>query len=288
MTERSGQDLLGQPLGGALDGSEQIEFARKPGMPTFRTSAQAVANLAGSKLEVLGGGGTITNATTINFTSGGTVSSGGAGIANVAISGGGGGSYAAGLGIALTGTSPKTIGNTGNIALSGSTGTVVHGVGIQLTTGSVYGVNTAASYVYAGGVALSGGSAIGSTIGGNAYGGSVQLLAGNAHIYGDYAHRGYGAQITAHRGQVDGGSISGGGVAMYAGNGVASGGGVIFRAGNAGTAGTGGNVELQPGTGGTNGVLLVSNIGTVDPHVLNAKWQTSVAGVGFVGVYSKG
>jgi hypothetical protein len=249
----------------------------------------AVAISAGSPLEVLGGGGTITNATTINFTSGATASSGGAGVANVAIGGGGGGgSYAAGLGIAFTGTPPTTIGNTGNLVLPGGTGTLVRPTGIQLATGNVYGVNTAASYVYAGGVAIVGGSAIGSTIGGNAYGGSVQIAAGNANIYGG-SNRGYGAAITAHRGQVDAGSIiSGGGVEMYAGNGVASGGDVVNRAGNAGTAGTAGNVVLQPGTGGTNGVLLVSNIGTIDPHIAGAVWQQSVATVGFVLMRSQG
>ena len=203
-------------------------------------------------------------------------------------SGGGGGLSSIVGGTGVTITNSNTINNTGNFALPGGTGTLVRGTGIELATGNVYGVNTAASYVYAGGVAIVGGSAIGSTIGGNAYGGSVQIAAGNANIYGG-SNRGYGAAITAHRGQVDAGSIiSGGGVEMYAGNGVASGGNVVNRAGNAGTAGTAGNVVLQPGTGGTNGVLLVSNIGTIDPHIAGAVWQQSVATVGFVLMRSQG
>lgn len=180
-------------IGSVTDGSTAVTNAATIDFTSGATVSNvggvaAVAISAGTPLEVLGGGGTITNASTINFTSGGTVSSGGAGIANVAISGGGGGgSYASGLGIAFTGASPTTIGNTGTIVQPTNSGTT-SGLGIIFQASNVASGNYSHS-AHPGGMELYAGNAV-SGVGGAfhltsgkseySFGGGVYISGGNS------------------------------------------------------------------------------------------------------------
>ena len=400
MTERSGQDIIGNPQAGALTGTEAVEVARGPGAPTFKTTTQAIANLgtsAGVSLAVAAGG---TMATAVNYLyfSGATLTNPSAGyahityppallmegsqsassisnlptasalsgtellvgvqgttdvqmttqaVANLGTGGGGGaivGNTASGISV-VTNSGTSTITNTGTLVQPTATGTG-SGTGVLLQGGNITNTSTA-GYPHAGTAYLiggnntimnsahngsggnglaSGGSSYNGTIaakpayisarGGNingttlSTGGNFVAKGGNAirsdtNTGGGLYFSGGGALFTTGvntggtpviiGGYASGGSTNtGGGAVVEGGWGsdkggnttIAGGGDGGFQGGSGGTLG--GNLILSPGVGLTNGVLLVSNIGTVDPHVLNAKWQTSVAGVGFVGVYSKG
>ena len=75
MTERSGQDIVGQPQAGALTGTEAVEVARAIGAPAFKTTTQDIANLgtsAGVPLTVTDGSTTVAN-TNYMYVVGGTV-----------------------------------------------------------------------------------------------------------------------------------------------------------------------------------------------------------------------
>lgn len=107
---------------GALNGDEVVEVQRGQWAPKFKTSTGAIGSL-GKSVVVTDGATTITNAATINFTAGGTVSSGGAGVADVAISGGGAPTIAA----------HSLFGNPGTAAAAGTNVSV--GTGLTLTAG---------------------------------------------------------------------------------------------------------------------------------------------------------
>ena len=247
---------------------------------------------------------TITNMTTLVIGSGGTVS-GSAGVGTLTgFGGGGGGSYTAGLGISID---SGTINNTGSIVLPSLVGAgTPNGVAL-VAQGQTVSSGDAAS----GGAFIYGGDAVVNSGTGNAYSQGMFLRAGNA-----YAQAG-GNAATLPTGI--GGARAGIGTSIgqgayiylgrtgvgpgygYGGNGIITGGtiagvGSVGRAGYTKIAGgmdventgTGGNLILETGTGATNGVLLVKNIPTTDPHILNAKFQQSISGVGWVGVYSQG
>ena len=116
-----------------------------------------------------------------------------------------------------------------------------------------------------------------------AYGAYWKALGGTTN--GTTLATGGGNLLTGGRARHASSSV-GGYLSMQGGYGDTQGGDVYVFAGNSG--GTGGNITIGPGGAPTNGVLLVQNIGTADPHILNAKFQSSIAGVGYVGVYSKG
>ena len=218
------------------------------GSPDAGTAPQGKSGLAVEQSSTL----VVGNTTVINFL-GGTVAANGsiAGQADVSLGGGGISTLHGGIGITISGT--NTIGFSGNVNLPGTTSGP--SPQINLRTGNVLGVD-----VYAGAINLSGGNAIGTSTTGHAYGANVVLSAGGAHLYGDYSNLGYGAVLSANRAQLDPGpTITGGNVLGYAGNGVDNGGGVIFKTGNAHTAGSAGSFVVTVGTGGTNGVFLLTN-----------------------------
>lgn len=218
------------------------------GSPDAATAPRGKSGLAVEQSSAL----VVGNTTVINFL-GGTVAANGsiAGQADVSLGGGGISTLHGGLGITISGTS--TIGFSGSVDLPGTSSGPSPQINLQ--TGDVQGVD-----VYAGAINLSGGNAIGSSTTGHAYGADVALAAGGAHMYGDYSNRGYGARLAVHRAQIDPGPvINGGGILGYAGGGVDNGGGVIFKTGNAHTAGSAGNFVVTVGTGGTNGVFLLTN-----------------------------
>lgn len=219
------------------------------GSPDAGTAPQGKSGLAVEQSSAL----VVGNTTVINFL-GGTVAANGsiAGQADVSLGGGGGiSTLHGGLGITISGT--NTIGFSCSVDLPGASSGPSPQINLQ--TGNVQGV-----YVYAGAINLTGGSAIGKSTTGHAYGANVALSAGGAHLYGDYSNRGYGARLAALRAQLDPGPvIAGGDIQGYAGSGVDNGGGVIFRTGNAHTAGSAGSFVVTVGTGGTNGVFLLTN-----------------------------
>ena len=124
--------------------------------------------------------------------------------------------------------------------------------------------------------------------GNNAYGGTLLFESGKASTGGTLLPS---ATISAGYGLINTGGTHLGAAVVIAGapvytSGVA--GPAKMLGGNGTGGGNGGNCVITPGTGTANGVLLVSNIPTADPHVLNAKFQQSISGVGWVGVYSQG
>jgi len=179
------------------------------------------------------------------------------------------------------------------VLLRGAVSTNSSPAGAAFTTGG-NAYNTGTGEAIGGYAGQFGGNATISGAGVSARAGAAYLYAGAAHpsgtlastigaAFGGYIY-GFGAYINASSPASRGGDLKvGGGAGGSGGNLTLSSGGAVA------VGGTSGNVIITPATGGaTNGVLLVANIGTVDPHILNAKWQKSVAGVGYVGVYSKG
>lgn len=172
-----------------------------------------------------------------------------------------------------------------------------------LNGGGIYpdGSSFAGGLRFAGGVAINGSStetgAYITFIAGTAANATGTNIGGPSSMYGGPADGSgvtniggalYGIGGTA--GVVTAGTLNTGGAASWEGGfGVNVGGMAKVQGGGAGGSGTGGDLEIGPGGGGSaNGIFLVTNIGTVDPHVLNAKFQHSIVGVGFVGVYSQG
>ena len=244
------------------------------------TSAAPPANAA-SPLTIKDGSTSVTNASTIDFTSGATVSSGGAGVANVAVSGGGGGYvFADGIGIStdtITNPGTVTIGNTGTIVLPAATGTN-SGLGVHIAAGSGGSLSSGGGILslYAGNFTGAGTSGSGGYGGlANLYGGSVTLTdpggygeAGQAVVYGGslVSNSGVtstGAHIAMNGGQYGVPGNQGGNGIAEGGRGYASGGDFIFQGGQAtGTAGVGGSVAFNPGTGATIGNVFFNNLGT--------------------------
>jgi hypothetical protein len=289
------------------------------------SSAAPPANPASALTMSDGSSHTITNTSSIVLGSGGTLS-GSAGVGTITGfggGGGGGGSYVGGLGIDIvTNAGTGTISNTGTIEQPVVTGTV--GTSLYFSAGAVTNAGTAA-IISGSGVTITGGgvditNAAGTASGGYFYANvgditngtvvakSAYFIQDNSYVFGTLTAKGGDIQVGG--GNAEGAVTNiGGNLIMLGGQGAenagtatlgggdaraagsytnGTGGNVAVVGGGAGTLGVGGDVKIAPGLGATNGILLVSNIGTVDPHVLNAKWQKSVAGVGYVGVYSKG
>jgi hypothetical protein len=260
-----------------------------------------------------GGGGTIgqvkdtittvTNATEIYFTHGATVTDMGGGVAGVSVSGAGG-SFSAGLGIDPTALADGTISNTGTI-VQPQAGAGLPGNGIIMQSG-LPGAGYYSSY----GIYIQGPTVTNPGTAGTLLATTVLIYTGDVTITNS-AGIGVGGAVNAICGMITNGTdvatggaffISGGGV--YPGSAQGAGGNFVGGYGHSpggygrggdwnisGGPGSnqGGDVTIGPGIGGdSNGVLIVPNIGTTDPHILNAKFQVSVAGVGYVGVYSKG
>lgn len=190
--------------------------------------------------------------------------------------GGGGGSYTAGNGLYFSGTSPTTIGNTGTIVQPAATG-ANPGLGIFLSAGAGASGDSSRGggvFIYAGGISNPG------TYGGGAYGGSFTQYAGGATatdaagkaIGGGFILQSGGGRYSTI-GSTGGGIIAGGGQ-VDASTGAAIGATVQVYGGNAlsGSTNTAGNVELLPGAGDANGVIIMSRVGNSDPHILGAVW----------------
>jgi len=139
--------------------------------------------------------------------------------------------------------------------------TITGGVGYQASSGGFVHISGGATdnrYTNIGGVAkMTGGSAYNSLGGGVAAGGadSATHIAGNASLYGgSYNATGFGSA---------GGS--GGPVRVAGGQGY-------------GADYLGGDVTISPGvgvSGASSGVLILDNLPTADPHILDAVWNNS-------------
>lgn len=163
---------------------------------------------------------------------------------------------------------------------------VNNGIGITMRAGQLDNTGHAID-AYGGGFLMQGGRAVADP-GNNAYGGSLLLESGPASTGGTVLPT---ATIRVGGGLIGAGGAHTGAIAGLVGGAVyttGKGGPVNVFGGNGTGGGNGGDVQITPGTGTANGVLLVSNIPTADPHVLNAKFQQSIVGVGWVGVYSQG
>lgn len=241
-------------------------------------------------------GTTITNATTIDFTSGATVSDLGGGVAGVSISGGGGGSYTYGNGIYFSGTSPTTIGNTGTIVQPAATGTN-SGLGILLAPGAPGAAGSAAGSVYITGPNIIGTGTYPPGLSGSAftiYTGDVAITntlgtgqAGPAIVSAGGASSGI-AFVVGAGGQNVGGEILGG-TAAIGGLGVFAAGAAFYAlilnqggdftlsggVAHGGETANGGSVILNPGTGmgastlNTNGGIQMNYVPIGDPSILN-------------------
>lgn len=129
--------ISGLPGGhaGALGGTEEIP-CDQGGTTKYTTPADIKTYIGASPLEVTDGTTTVTAVTEINFTGGGaTVSSGGAGIADVAITPGGGGGGGGGGGVDVLKLEAKgyvvvTNPNAGGTSLALSHATNVSGIAI--------------------------------------------------------------------------------------------------------------------------------------------------------------
>jgi hypothetical protein len=249
----------------------------------FRTTVPPVP----TSLAVTDGATTVTNTSTIDFTSGAAVSNLGGGIAGVSISGGGGG-VTAGLGLYLT---DGTIGNTGTIVQAAATGTNA-GAAILLKTGGSSGdplsysgpfyastdavtnpgtsggSKTGDLYVYTGDVVVTDITGFGNS-------GAVNIRSGSA-TYG--VNVAIGPQFALTTSYINGTGYGYGGDFAASGGSAPSvtgskGGSVSFQGG---AGNLGGNITFTPGTGATNGVII-GKWPTSDPGVLGAPWQLATA-----------
>ncbi len=241
-------------------------------------------------------GTTITNASAIYFTSGGTVSDLGNGVVGVAVSGGGGGSFTYGNGIYFSGTSPTTIGNTGTIVQPAATGTN-SGLGILLAPGAPGAAGSAAGSVY-----LLGPNITGTGTYPPGLSGSVFIVNTSEVTITDTLGTGQAGPAIVSAGGVNCGSaFASGAVGQNAGGEIlggtaAIGGYGLFVAGDAfyasilnqggdftlgggvargGETANGGSVILNPGTGmgastlNTNGGIQMNYVPIGDPSILN-------------------
>lgn len=191
-----------------------------------------------------------------------------------------------GLGIRLVsgGLSGAAPGTPGHTAIYG---------GYHYFTGTTISVSGAGSAIHGGNASIPGTS-------------THSALGGEGFVYGGLAAFGSaqarGAELAASGGTINSTTAIGGTVYGYGGQSSvtnATGGAVRFVAGSAtGTGGVGGPatiaggngvsaggpVLLKPGTGSTNGVVIMSNTGTVNPHVLGAVFQAATANL--LGYYS--
>lgn len=139
------------------------------------------------------------------------------------------------------------------LLVGGSAGTSGSGGGISLSAGSG---------AIGGEISLYGGTGTSNS------GGGVQLIAG--------AGASAGGVIAIVTGQSSGGD--GGALFLEANVGYSQGGGVRLAAGaGTGASGIGGDIIVQPGYGTTLGHLIINTIGTADPHVLHAVFQSPTA-----------
>lgn len=237
-----------------------------------------------------------------------------------ATGGGGGGNYAAGLGLAFdTITSPgtTTINNTGTMVQLNSTGTTA--LGVTLKAGGISNPGTA-GYIQAPGVEIAGADIILTDPGGGAYGGEflvslgtitngtvhansayfsgtgsyvigtsqasgASFLAGGGDAHGASTNRGGGVQLVGGKGENFGGytQLDGGDARDVEGNytnGTA--GSALVAGGGAGTLGLGGHVILRPGAGATNGLILATVRQTADPMVTYALWRDTITNAAFI------
>jgi hypothetical protein len=244
---------------------------------------------------------TITNASSIVLGSGGTLSGSG-GIGTISgFGGGGGGSYTAGLGIAFAGSSPTTINDTGTIVqpaasslgitLHGGSGGVSGAGGVVSIYSGAAGTDSGSSgYIYinnpnisqpgtptpvsGGAISLYSGDVTATNTAGTAISGAVSFNAARATngvataVGGVFEGAGAYASPDASRG---GNVIL---TAGYGGTGATTntGGAILMTAG--GGAQYGGNVQITPGSGATNGlVLLTAPFPATNPHILGAVFQ---------------
>lgn len=256
---------LASSNGGAL-----VSFAGNAGTRVSSDIPAALAILIGSIKTVTDGTTSVTNATTIDFTSGGTVTNLGGGIAGVAVSGGGG-SYTAGLGIYIT---SHTIGNTGTIMQPDEL-TPASALGIVLRASKV--TNPGTAFVAAGGLAtVRGGNGYASNAAGLATGGALSGSAGWAYGGVAFAVLAEGADFSFQGGKITNlGSTATGGTAYLTGG--AAYGAVTNIGGDAGVfaglgAQKGGNVTLAPGSGATMGNVIVTPLPT-SATVTGALWN---------------
>jgi len=288
---------------GTVVASDKFPLARTGSPAAYFATAAEIASYAdaGAHLTVTGGGGTVTNAATINFTSNATASSGGAGIANVAISGGGGGGYpvAPGLGLyGVTNTGTITLGNTGTIEQPAATGSD-DGLGVVIRSGlpGPAGTGSGQMTVYTAYVTAAGTASL--ALSGNAdfYTGDVVVTdpagsgqAGQANLFGGVVSYGTvnisGARLSVSGGMIAAGtSAQGGGGGFQAGGaygapGTNAAGGFSVYGGDAtgGVTAIAGPIYLTPGyasgASGTNinGGLIINNLPTADPHVMHQAW----------------
>lgn len=224
--------------------------------------------------------------------------------------GGGGGSYTGGNGITVT---DGTITNTGTLIQPAG----AYPQGIAWVAGSGTGTaNGAGVGIYSGAPGPDGVSSgavnmqsYGVTGSGTKHSGGVEMEAGRITLT-DTLSSGYGGAAVGIGGYVSNGAASANpgqfaasGAVILNGQTATGGYGYIYGGsatgsptnigGNTGLLSgdgdqRGGNVILHTGAGAINGVVLISTIGTVDPAVLGAVWQKSVATVGYVLMRSQG
>ena len=152
-------------------------------------------------------------------------------------------------------------------------GAKASGSGSASLYGAVSGISGGTAYATSTGHSHNGGDAYIQS--GAAGAGTIVAIPSQVYLTGGkalYNGRSRGGKINLSTG----GGYYAGPIYLHAGAGTGPnqiGGSLYLYGGAGGTNALGGHIQLTPGTGGTgHGNLIIQNLGTADPHVLNAAW----------------